>query len=156
NLSRMFRMAERISDAGIPTVFHLNASTKRDWARWHDILTEQAHMRFVALEFQTGPSQKLIGDRYFNGIVGLQESLGRSIHPLVLAGACRIKLLHEFFRGSFTVVDATPFIKTMKRQVLLQNGVQWKWRTVETKQGESLHERLATNIHLHRRRLLER
>jgi hypothetical protein len=156
NLSRMFRMSERISAAGIPTILHLNASTKRDWERWRDILREQSHTTCVSLEFQTGPSTRSIGDRYFSGLVALRDSLGRDIHPLVLAGAGRMKQLQECFPNHFTVVDATPFVKTMQRQMLKTNGSFWKWKPVRSGLGESLHHRLATNIRLHRRRLMQR
>jgi Domain of unknown function (DUF4417) len=33
NLTRIFRMAERITEAGISTILHLQASSRYDWAR---------------------------------------------------------------------------------------------------------------------------
>ena len=41
NLLRIFRAAEAISQAGIPTVLHLNASINKDWERWLGVLKEQ-------------------------------------------------------------------------------------------------------------------
>jgi hypothetical protein len=153
NLSRIFRAAESISSVGIPTILHLNASTPKDWDRWRGVLTEQSHVRSVCIEFQTGTSQKEIGDKYFQRLVDLQQSLSRELHPFVLAGGGRLRDLHKNFRA-FTVIDAIPFIKTMKRQLLYEGF--WKWRKRKTMPGVSLSARLATNIDRHRNRLLGR
>lgn len=153
NLSRIFRVSEAISEAGIGTIVHLNASTPKDWDRWRAVLADQSHIKAVCTEFQTGPSQRPIGDIYFDRLVGLQDSLGRALHPFILAGGGRLKQLQLNFR-SFTVIDSVPFFKTMKRQ-LLYEGV-WKWRRRKTKPGASLTPRLTTNIERYRNRLLAR
>jgi hypothetical protein len=155
NLSRIFRAAERISDAGIASVLHLNASTRSDWARWKDVLREQSNCKCIALEFQTGPRRKEIGNRYFTSLVALRDDLGRDIHPVILGGFGRLKQLVDHF-NTFTIVDSTPFIKTIKRQVLHTAGGSWKWRKQETAKGEPLNSYLASNIRLHRQRMLER
>jgi hypothetical protein len=155
NLSRIFRAAEAISAAGIATILHLNASTKKDWERWLGVLKEQSHLSCVCLEFQTGTSCREIGDSYFTGLVNLQHSLGRALHPCVLAGAGRLCQLRDNF-DSFTVIDATPFIKTMKRRLLYRANGFWKWRRKRTPIGGSLSDRLATNIESHRIRQLQR
>lgn len=153
NLSRIFRTSESISEAGIPTILHLNASTPKDWERWRDVLAEQSHVTSVCLEFQTGTSRKEVGDKYFERFVNLQQSLGRGLHPFVLAGGGRLKELQENFRA-FTVIDATPFIKTMKRQLLHEQC--WKWRRKKTPPRASLSARLSINIERHRNRFLAR
>ncbi len=156
NLSRLFRVAERMSDAGIATILHLQASTRRDWERWARVLLDHRQATCVALEFQTGTSRRETGDRYYSGLLALQNALGRSLHPLVMAGAGRMKNLQQDFR-SFTVVDSMPFIKTMKRRELIRlSRDQWKWRFKPTMPLESLSLRLAQNISAHRTRLLER
>jgi hypothetical protein len=155
NLSRMFRVAERISGAGIATILHLQASTRHDWGKWTDVLRAQSSVATVALEFQTGPKQKEIGDRYYCGLVGLQDSIGRSLHPLVIAGGGRMRQMKTHFR-SFTVIDSTPFIKTMKRRLLIRIGPgRWKWRRRFTSPKQSLSQRLVLNVNAHRRRFHE-
>ncbi|MEY2536993.1 MAG: hypothetical protein QOG67_733 [Verrucomicrobiota bacterium] len=153
NLSRIFRMSEAISDAGIATILHLNASTPKDWDRWRGVLSDQTHITSVCTEFQTGPSCKDIGDKYFERLVVLQDSLGRELHPFVLAGGGRLQQLRQNFR-SFTVIDSVPFMKTIKRQLLYERV--WKWRRRKTPPGASLSPRLATNIERYRNRLLAR
>ncbi|MEN3368895.1 MAG: hypothetical protein V7609_1038 [Verrucomicrobiota bacterium] len=153
NLSRIFRAAEAISTAGIPTMLHLNASTKKDWERWLKVLRDQPHISSVSLEFQTGTSHRDIGDKYFAGLIDLQQLLGRPLHPFVLAGGGRLAALQKHFRA-FTVVDSTPFFKTMKRQILVPFQGGAKWRLRRTAPGASLSSRLATNIERHRNRFL--
>lgn len=155
NLTRIFRMAERISQAGIPAIFHLQATTKRDWKRWAEVLQDQPDASLVALEFQTGASLPEIGNPYYLGLVELQHALNRPIHPLVFAGAARIRQLAKDF-DSFTIVDSTPFLKTVHRQALLRlSQNRWLWRPQPTAPGQSLHALLVSNIASHRDRLLE-
>lgn len=155
NMSRIFRAAEAISSAGISTILHLNASTKKDWERWLGVLKDQEHLSCVCLEFQTGTGVREIGDKCLAGLIDLQNSLGRGLHPFVLAGGGRMPELQKHFR-SFTAVDATPFMKTIKRQFLYNVNGAWKWRRRATPVGASLSSRLAKNIERHRIRQLER
>lgn len=155
NMSRSFRVAERLSEAGICTILHLNASTKNDWSRLADLLREQAHVNSVCVEFQTGLKKKEFGDRYFRNLVGLRDAIGRDLHPIALGGTGRIVQFRDFF-PRFTVVDATPFMKTVNRQALVRVGKRWKWRKKETPLGATLNHYLATNIRLHRACQLER
>jgi hypothetical protein len=156
NQTRIFRIAERMTKAGIPTILHLQASTRRDWARWAELMKDQPAARFVALEFQTGPRERDVGDRYYFGLVGLQEELGRPLHPLVFAGGGRIDDLAKHFY-TFSVIDSTPFMKTVNRQSLRQlPNNKWKWRPQRSKPGESLDILLACNIAMHRARMLQK
>ena len=155
NMSRSFRVAERLSEAGISTILHLNASTKKDWSRLADVFREQPHLTTVCVEYQTGPGRKEIGDRYFAGLVGMRDAIGRNLHPIALAGTGRIVQFRNSF-PRFTVVDATPFMKTVHRQVLVRVGRRWKWRKKETPLGATLNHYLASNIRNHRACQLER
>lgn len=149
NMSRSFRVAERLSEAGIATILHLNASTKKDWSRLADLFRDQSHVSSLCVEFQTGPKKKEIGDRYLAGLVGLRDAIGRELHPIALAGTGRIVQFQKIF-PRFTVVDATPFMKTVHRQALVRVGNRWKWRKKETPLGATLNQYLASNIRIHR------
>lgn len=155
NLTRIFRAAEAISAAGIPTILHINASTYRDWDRWARVLMDQSDISCVCVEFQTGTSEREIGERYMQGLITLQDRIGRSLHPLAVGGTARLAQLDGAFR-SFTAVDSTPFMKTVKRQILYAANGFWKWRRRRTPPRHSLSARLARNIEFHRNRQLER
>jgi hypothetical protein len=151
----MFRLAERLTEAGIPVVLHLQASTRFDMSRWRDVFQMQPSANYVTLEFQTGPSNKEIGDRYYFGLRGLQEGLGRPLHPLVVAGGGRIRDLRKDFR-TFSVIDSVPFMRTMKRRVLKAiPGGGWRWSKELTPEGELLDTRLVNNIGSYRKRMLD-
>jgi Domain of unknown function (DUF4417) len=155
NVSRMFRVADRMSSAGIPTLLHIQASTKRDWVRWADVLREQPRCETIVAEFQTGTSTKKIGDPYFHGLAELQQNIGRKLHLIAVAGGGRIQEMENEFPSS-TVVDSTPFIKTVHRQVLVRIGPsRWKWRSVYTAEDESLSARLKHNVLAQKERVRE-
>lgn len=145
NLSRIFRAGERLSEAGLPTAMHINASTPADWNRWHDFLAEQSHIQCVAVEFQTGTRRREVGNRFFDRLVQLRDRLGRNLHPVAMAGASRIRQLSEHF-PDFTIVDSMPFMKTLHRRMYRWNGRRWKWRKEPSEPGEMLDHRLAHNI----------
>ena len=154
NLTRIFRVAERISASGIPTVLHLQASNRRDWSRWGSVLRDQPQSRHVALEFQTGARRRETGDKYFFGLVELQNELSRPLHPIVMAGGFRIRDFAGHF-DAFTIADSTPFIKTMKRKILL-HSTNGGWRSYPTEHHECLNHLLAQNVTVHRARMLHR
>ena len=151
NLTRIFRMSERISDAGIATILHLQASTRHDWTRWARVLRDQPKSLCVAVEFQTGARRHETGSQYFAGLVGLQDQLGRPLHPFAVAGGCRMREFARHFK-TFSVVDSTPFIKTMKRRIL-SNPTSGGWRSYPTDAGQSLSALLSHNIDAHSERL---
>lgn len=155
NLSRMFRVAERMSDAGLPTILHIQASTRRDWSGWAEVLREQSRCSIIAAEFQTGPSRKPIGDPYFAGLAELQQGAGRPLHLLAIAGAGRLRQMRTAFASS-TIVDSTPFLRTVHRQKLIQIGARkWKWRPNHTDAGEKLSSLLQWNVKAQTQRFTE-
>jgi hypothetical protein len=155
NLSRMFRMAERMSEVGIPTIVHIQASTRRDWSKWAEVLREQIGCTILAAEFQTGASRKSIGDPYLAGLAELQQRTGRPLHLLAIAGAGRLRQMQGAFASS-TVVDSTPFLRTVHRRRLIRIGPgKWKWRPNFTDPGKKLDELLALNVKAHGQRMIE-
>lgn len=154
NLSRMFRIAERLTEAGVPAVLHLQASTRFDWSRWIDVMQAQPDSNYVTLEFQTGPSDKEVGDRYYFGLRGLQDALGRPLHPLVVAGGGRIRDLRKDFK-TFSIIDSMPFMRAMNRRVLVPIPGGWRWKKELTPEGQPLDGRLATTITNYRKRMLD-
>ena len=156
NLTRIYRVAERMTAAEISTVLHLQASTRFDWRRWVEVLRGQPAANFVALEFQTGARRQKIGNKYYSGLVNLQDQLGRALHPILIGGSGRVRDLARDF-ASFSVVDATPFMKTVFRQEILaaRQGSETD-RQHATEPGESLSRLLAHNITTRRSRLLRK
>ena len=155
NWSRMLRVAERFSAAGLGTILHLNALTRADWRHWERILQEQPDAKFVCKEFQTGLRKRDRGDQAYMELVSLQTRLGRPIHPILIAGRRYLpKLAHDFPGGRFTIIDATPFMRTYYRRGLENTrNTRLKWRIRRTRVGESLHANLFETIQTYESKL---
>jgi len=116
NYRRLMIIADEFSQAGIGIIPHLNALSDGDWMGWQKLLQEQPHLKFVAKEFQTGARRNsTIGKKAIDELIRLQDMVGRSIHPIVIGGARYWYRLSQRF-ASFTVIDSTPFMKSINRQ----------------------------------------
>lgn len=157
NLSRIFRMTERMSEAGIPTVPHINARTKADWKKWEDVLRTHSGIRYVAMEFQTGLRNQERSANFLRRFEQMQIGLERDIHPIVIGGTGRSRDVAKLC-PSFTLVDSTPFFKTVKRQVLVlrANKRRPNWETLRSDGGECLGDWLSRTIRLHKRMIYAR
>jgi hypothetical protein len=146
NRRRMLCVAEEISKANVGIMPHLNALTTLDWEMWRDLLCQQTDLRFVVKEFQTGGAYTGIGERMFQDLCNLQSGLGREIHPILVGGARFWSQLCANFR-SFTVVDSTPFMKTVYRReiVISEQGVVQDIEHPMDKNGD-LHPLWETNL----------
>jgi hypothetical protein len=156
NLTRIYRLSERMTAAEIPTVMHLQASTRRDWMRWATVLRDQPMLSVVALEFQTGARRQKFGNHYYAGLVRLQDEVGRSLHPLVIGGSGRVRDLARHF-DSFSICDSTPFMKTVYRQEILAAKIAAGGSVQHpTEPGDSLSDLFAHNITARRARLFHK
>lgn len=148
NWGRMLRVAERFSEAGLGTILHINALTQADWRRWERILRDQPNAKFVCKEFQTGLRVRERGDDAYRELVDLQARLGRPLHPIMIAGRRFLPRLANDFSGvRFTIIDATPFMRTYYRRGLENTrNTRLKWHIRKTKASESLHTSLFATI----------
>jgi hypothetical protein len=159
NLARIFRMVEFISNNGIPAIPHLNALTRSDWKKWERFCTEFPTSRIFSMEFQTGLGKGRHGsearDEYLRNFGSLQDSCGGRIHPIVLAGAGKMRELAGLCQ-TFSIVDSTPFIKTEKRQRLRRVGNRMRWLPDPTNVDDDLSKRLQESISLQRTWVLQK
>jgi len=155
NLSRMSRVADSFTQAGVPVVPHINASTKHDWSWWAEVYSDQKQLQTVCIEYQTGLGRsRQKGDIFFRNLVNFQETVGRSIHPIVLGGTSRIAQFKMFFEA-FTMIDAIPFSKARQRQVYVYNGRRWNWRKWQS-DSTAIDSLLEANIRNHQATQLRR
>lgn len=147
NRKRQLLCLREFVDAGLNTVPHLNATQPGDWRFWGRFLAKNPSIRVVAIEFETGNRSRSEGERVVRELVQLQQSIGRSLHPLAIGGTQYIeRIAEEFAAGSF--VDSTPFMKTVKRQSFAgRMGRKAVWRHSPTLPGESLDKLLQHNLH---------
>lgn len=144
NIARMLRVGEELSAAGVAVVPHLNAATQRDWHTWRDLLRENPQIRYVCKEFQTGLREVNTGREAITAMRRLRDDLGRDLHPIVVGARKYIPDLALNF-PNFTLVTATPFLRTMYRRQLVMNH-RSKWFGLATAPGEPLDELLEYNV----------
>ena len=156
NRSRILRVTERAVEAGIVSVLHLNALYEDEWKDWETLLIQHPEITLVCLEFQTGYTRRIVGDRAFNRLVKLQQTVGRPIHPILIGGARYAAELGKHFASS-TIIDAQPFMQTFHRKICTirhDGSIEWKYQP--SKMDELLDARFRGNLDKYSRRITER
>jgi hypothetical protein len=131
-----------MSAAGLNVIPHLNAMTQKDWDCWRDFLRDHPQLFFVALEFQTGLRKPSKAKWHLSQLLNLQESLGRKLHLIAVAGRRHLRFCSEL--AAVTIVDAVPFVRTHKRRRLQQ--LHHRWAVTGSEIGEPLHALLYHNV----------
>lgn len=116
SIARIHHFSETLTKAGVPTVPHLYAETDMDWQRWTSVLLEQRNVQTIAMEFQTGLNNEVDARRYIEKLAELRESIGRPLHLIAIGGTRFSSILKSIFARSFTLTDATSFVKTWNRR----------------------------------------
>lgn len=145
NRKRQLLCLEEMMRAGLSPVPHLNAVQPGEWRFWRDLLKGSPAIRFVAAEFETGNKAPVEGRKVIDHLAGIQEALGRRLHPVVIGGTQFVEYVAvRFDRATF--IDSTPFVKAVHRQVLgLQDGLL-TWTARPTPEGEGVEAILAHNL----------
>lgn len=153
NRSRILRVTERASDAGVNAVLHLNAIHEDTWKDWENLLIKHTEIKAVCMEFQTGYASSGIGDAALKRLIKLQMSVGRPLHPILIGAAKYAKCVGENFT-TCTIIDANPFLHTFSRKVctVMPDG-RCKWSFRRTKPDESLIPRFKFNLHTYSERI---
>jgi hypothetical protein len=115
HIARMHHFAERLTNDGLSVIPHLYAETPEDWGRWAEFLSNQRHVRFLAVEFQTGLRVRRRAIEFIQEVANLQRSIGRPLHLLAIGGARYVPELQQTC-ASFTVLDSQPFMKALYRR----------------------------------------
>jgi hypothetical protein len=146
NRARMHLVLEELSDAGVPAIPHLNAAMECDWRFWAALLRASPSVRVVAKEFQTGNARWDVGFAAITRLRRLQDEVGRALHPVLVGGAQFAEEAAQAF-PSFTIVDASPYMKAVKRQMAYREGdVTVRWRGMTGEPGEPIDGLLEHNI----------
>jgi hypothetical protein len=145
NFWRIVRSAEELADAGISPVVHVNALSREDWKQWAQLLRLNPGIRYVCKEFQTGLRDPQRAAEALAGLRGLQQSVGRALHPIVVGGRRLAREVASSFR-TFTVADSVPFMATVNRKRISWTGTAVIEEDQPTEAGELLDELLQANV----------
>jgi Domain of unknown function (DUF4417) len=118
NRKRLMIAAEELSAAGVAVIPHLNAITDEDWRVWARLLAAQPGIVYVAKEFQTGNRTPARGALSVDKLRGIQDHLGRPLHPVAIGGGQHVRALSKHFH-TFTVADSHPFMCAVNRRELV-------------------------------------
>lgn len=149
NRRRMLRVCEDFAAAGVPMIPHINSTHPADWDFWRDYLKDHPEITSVCMEFGTGNKKEAIRDWKIKALLDLTESLGRSIHPVILGGINAAAIIGSYFLF-YTAIDSTPTMKTIHRQRAIDstNGVT-SWRTDIVPEGTCMAEAFEANYQEH-------
>jgi len=150
NLWRIIRTAEDLADAGIAPILHVNALSREDWKLWAKVLRENPAVHHVCKEFQTGLSDPERAAEAVLGLRGLQDAVGRPLHPVVVGGR---RVAHQVARhfASFTIIDSVVFFATVNRKRIVVNGTSAAQVDNPTASDELLDGLLQTNLQTYRK-----
>ena len=156
NRSRILRVAERASEAGIFSVLHLNAIREETWQDWEALIKRHPEIKYVCLEFQTGYTNQNLALAALNRLVKLQKNIQRPLHPILIGAARHAGFVGEHFLAS-TIIDAQPFLHTFSRDVFreLPDG-KFDWHFSSTKPLESIVPRFKSNFLKYSERIRQR
>lgn len=145
NRKRQLLCLDEMLRAGLSPVPHLNAVQPGEWRFWRDLLKASPAIRFVTAEFETGNKAPAEGRKVIDHLAGIQDALGRPLHPLVIGGTQFVEYVAVRF-GQASFIDSTPFVKAVHRQVFgLHDGLA-TWKTSPTPEGEGVEAILAHNL----------
>lgn len=156
NRGRILRVAERASEAGVPSVLHLNAIHEQTWQDWETLIRSHNEIKYVCMEFQTGYTNPKVGLTALNRLVKLQQNVQRPLHPILIGAARYAGFIGKHF-GSSTIVDAQPFLHTFNRKLcrVLPDGKPG-WQFSSTKPLESIIPRFKFNLREYSERICQR
>jgi hypothetical protein len=147
NCKRMLLSVERLSKAGVRTSPHLNANTLGHWRFWLQFLRDHPEVKTLTVEFQTGALEKQeVGREIFDGLINLQNCLGRPIHCFLVGGGRFYREACEKLK-SFTVIDSQPYMQATKRRVLMPDSAGgFSWKKSLTKIGAPIVDLFETSL----------
>lgn len=145
NRKRQLVCLEEMCRAGLSPVPHLSAAQPADWRFWQDYLRDNASVRFVAVEFQTGNANWDEGRKVIDRVAAIRQALGRRLHLLAIGATQFVEYLAARL-GEFSLIDSTPFMKAVKRQVFDPTKAKRPWKKVRTEKGQPIDHLTAHNL----------
>lgn len=148
NLHAMQRIAVSYSemcDAGLPTALHVNGRTDHDFYRWSEFLAARSEIQAISYEFITGSGLTSRIAKHVKWLNQLPAAAGRSLVCVLRGNPASLDLLTTGYSPIY--IEATSFVKTIKRQVPVRFGNgSLRWRTERTAQSTDLAEIYAANV----------
>lgn len=135
-----------LHDAGIPTAFHINGRTDKDFENTERFLCAHDEIQAIAAEFTTGAAFQEWGSYFTTTLADLAQKVGRPLTLVLRGGVQWLPELSPHF-GRILVIDTSSAMGAIKRRrAVLVPGGRIKWRREPTERGTPLDEMLASNL----------
>jgi hypothetical protein len=145
NRKRQIRCLEELQAAGLNVAPHLSDAAEGDWDFWRGYLTDNPSLKYVAKEFQTGNKPLELALKVLAELEGIQQHVGRPIHPIMIGGAQLTEHAASRFE-TFTVLDSRPFMSAIKRRAFRSRGRRATWHSDQTLPGFGIDDILLDNL----------
>lgn len=135
-----------MAQAGLPAALHVNARTKRDYARWAEVIAARSGIDCITFEFATGAGRGRRIDWHVSQLQELAATIGRPLRLIMRGGLRVLEPLREAF-VSVTIIDTDAFARTRARkQAWFTDAGKLVWRNHPTSKGEPLDALLQHNV----------
>jgi hypothetical protein len=148
NRKRQLICVTELAEKGVCIVPHLSAVTPNDWRFWEAYIGQNASVKYVAIEFQTGNKNPIEGRQVIERIAGIQSAVGRQLHPLIIGGTQFVRETAKLF-VAFTIIDSSPFIKAVKRRKYDSAAASTPWAETFTLVGQGIETIILENLKGH-------
>lgn len=144
SMKRIAIVHQEIQSCGVVAALHVNGRTEHDFERWASFLAERPEITHLAYEFTTGTRTVDRLPKHTAWLRNLASAVPHKLSIVVRGGANTAGLLRDSFE-QVTTLEATAFMKTIKRQKAHSVGSSLTWRQSPTDPGAALDSLLEDN-----------
>ncbi len=145
NRKRQLLCLAELSNAGVSVAPHLSANAPPDWTFWTGFLRENAQIRHVAMNFQTGYKSPREGRKAIDRIERIQSEIGRKLSILAVGGAQFVGYLAQRF-DRLTLVDSHAFARSHRRRRFQNQDGARQWEETWTLERQPIDHILQANV----------
>jgi len=148
DLHSMKRIAiahEEFLSEGIPCALHVNSRTDRDIERWAEYIAARPEIEHISYEFLTGSGWSDRREKHAEWLISLAKWVNRPL-SLTMRGAIGLVPSLATAFEEVTIIDATAFMKAVKRQQATPSNQAPRWTPVITPIGAPVDGLLNHNI----------
>lgn len=146
NMMRIMWTWAEFCGLGIPCALHINARTTHDYERWADIVAARGEVTHLSVEFATGAGFPSRIRWHAEQLCRLAARCSRPLQLVIRGGLEVLPILRAAYEGVL-VIDTSPFIKTMRRQLeFLTNQLSISETPAPTAANAPLDELLDRNV----------
>jgi hypothetical protein len=119
NLKRTAICWNELVSEGIPTSFHINARTPKDWERVFTFINERDELQSISFEFATLYENRK--DWYLEKLLELRNKLNRELQLVIRGGFDYLQILGSAYKN-LVYIDTDAFVRSIRRRKMIATG----------------------------------